>query len=69
MYGISWINELKQSKKMFLQQNSKEKFKNIIFKRQLRVSCLFLTDNPVLSTIKIGNGGYYEYCVGSSCET
>jgi len=24
MYGISWINELKQSKKIFLQQNIKE---------------------------------------------
>lgn len=28
-----------------------------------------VSDNPVLSTIKIGNGGYYEYCVGSSCKT
>lgn len=28
-----------------------------------------MMDNPVLFTIKIGNGGYYEYCVGSSCET
>lgn len=30
---------------------------------------LEMMDNPVLFTIKIGNGGYYEYCVGSSCET